>query len=78
MSATPGSGQGDGAADTVIVNGTAGNDQINVTANATSVLVNGLTAQVRIDGAEGANDSLVVNGLGGDDVINASASRPAG
>src|SRR6185312_7477249 len=72
LSATPGSGQGDGAADTVIVNGTAGNDQINVTANATSVLVNGLTAQVRIDGAEGANDSLVVNGLGGDDVINAS------
>ena len=26
LSATPGSGQGDGAADTVIVNGTAGND----------------------------------------------------
>ena len=30
LSATPGSGQGDGAADTVIVNGTAGDDTVTV------------------------------------------------
>jgi len=72
LSATPGSGQGDGAADTVIVNGTAGNDPINVASNGVSVVVNGLPAKVTIAGAEGANDSLVINGLAGDDVINAS------
>jgi len=72
LSATPGSGQGDGAADTVAVTGTAGNDQINVAGSGASVVVNGLPAQVTIAGAEGANDSLMVNGAAGDDVINAS------
>lgn len=72
LSATPGSGQGDGAPDAVIVNGTAGNDQINVASNGASVVVNGLPAKVTIAGAEGASDSLAINGLAGDDVINAS------
>lgn len=73
LSAVPGSGQGDGQADTVNVNGTAGNDNITVSTSGSSIVVNGLPAQVRISGAEGSNDSLVINGLAGDDTINASA-----
>jgi Ca2+-binding RTX toxin-like protein len=72
LSATPGSGQGDGAADSVIVNATAGADQITVSGSGSNVTVNGLAAKVTIAGAEGANDSLTINGLAGDDVINAS------
>jgi Ca2+-binding RTX toxin-like protein len=75
LSATPGSGQGDGAADTVTVNGTAGDDAVTVASSGASVVVNGLAAKVTIAGAEGANDSLVVNGLGGNDTINASGLK---
>ena len=76
LSATPGSGVGDGAADTVTVNGTAGNDHIQVTGSGTSVSVNGLPEQVNINGAEGANDSLVVHGGAGNDTITAVGLRP--
>ena len=62
LSATPGSGQGDGAADTVNVNGTAGDDHISVVSSGSSVVVNGLAAQVTITGADAGIDSLVVNG----------------
>src|SRR5215831_6649840 len=72
LAATPGSGVGDGAADTVTVNGTATNDQITIASSGASVVVGGLHAQVTIDGAEAANDTLIVNGLGGDDVISAA------
>ncbi len=72
LSAQAGSGQGDGAADTVTANGTQGNDTITVASSGASVVVNGLAAKVTIAGAEGANDSLVINGQGGDDTINAS------
>src|SRR5262249_26160046 len=72
LSATPGSGQGDGAADTVNVNGTAGNDSIKVVSSGSSINVNGLPAQVTIAGAEAANDQLVVDGGIGDDTIDAS------
>ncbi|HEY7247711.1 MAG TPA: calcium-binding protein [Xanthobacteraceae bacterium] len=71
----PGSGQGDGQPDTVIVNGPAGDDQIKLVSSGSSVLVNGLSAQVTIDGAEPDNDSLVINGLGGNDTIDASRLR---
>jgi Ca2+-binding RTX toxin-like protein len=76
LSATAGSGQGDGAPDSVIVNGTAGNDHINVASSGASVVVNGLAAKVTIKGAEGANDTLTVDGLAGNDTINASALNP--
>jgi Ca2+-binding RTX toxin-like protein len=76
LSATAGSGQGDGQPDSVTVNGTAGNDRISVASSGASVVVNGLPAQVAISGAEGANDTLVVDGGTGDDTINASALRP--
>ena len=66
-------GGGDGQADTVTVNATNANDAISVASNGASVVVNGLSEQVTIDGAEAINDSLVINGLGGNDGINASA-----
>ena len=73
LAGTPGSGQGDGAADSVTVNGTGGNDHITVASSGASVVVNGLAAQVTLAGAEPDKDSLVVNGAAGNDTINASA-----
>jgi Ca2+-binding RTX toxin-like protein len=73
LSATPGSGQGDGLADTVNVNGTAGDDRISVVSSGSSVVVNGLSAQVTVKGFDAGVDTLVVNGGAGNDVINASA-----
>jgi Ca2+-binding RTX toxin-like protein len=76
LSATPGSGQGDGQPDSVSVNGTAAADRISVVSTGSSITVNGLPAQVTINGAESNNDQLVINGLGGDDTIDASGLRP--
>jgi Ca2+-binding RTX toxin-like protein len=71
LSAIPGSGQGDGQVDTVVINGTAGDDVIEVVNNNGVVTVTGLAETVTITGFE-ANDRLVINGLAGDDVIEAS------
>jgi Ca2+-binding RTX toxin-like protein len=72
LSGTLGSGQGDAQPDTVIVNGTAGDDHISVVSSGSSIVVNGLAAQVSIKGIDAGIDTLVINGLGGDDIINAS------
>ena len=64
LSGTVGSGQGDGAADNVIVNGTAGDDTVTVASSGAGVVVNGLAAKVTLAGTEGALDSLTVNGAG--------------
>ena len=71
LSAAPGSGTGDGQADTVVINATNGDDVINITENNGVVTVSGLATDVTISGFD-TNDRLVINGLGGDDVINAS------
>jgi Ca2+-binding RTX toxin-like protein len=68
---------GDGQPDVVIVNGTNGNDAIEVFGTGTSASVVGLSAQVNITNSEGANDSLVINALGGDDAVTAT-TLPAG
>ena len=70
-------GAGDQAADTVTVNGTAGNDHIKVAAAGDQVTVNGLPAQVTIDHVEPKFDTLVVQGGAGDDVIDASGMPAA-
>src|SRR5262249_19105021 len=70
-------GAGDGQADTVIVEGTKGNDPIQVGGVGTSYSGAGLPAVVSVTGSEGANDQLVVKALGGNDVVDASA-LPAG
>jgi Ca2+-binding RTX toxin-like protein len=72
LAATPGSTAGDGAADVVTVNGTNGNEHIQVTANGNQVTVTGTPETVVISGAEAANDRLIINGLGGNDTIDAS------
>jgi Ca2+-binding RTX toxin-like protein len=69
LSAQPGSHVGDGAADTVIVNATTGNDHISVVGTASSVTVSGLAAEVTVTGAEPDRDKLVVNGLAGSDTL---------
>src|SRR5204862_342622 len=65
------SGQGDGAADNVIVNGSAGNDTVTVASSGTGVVVNGLAAKVTLAGTDGGLDQLTVNGLAGNDTIHA-------
>ena len=73
LAAPSGGTTGDGQADSVIVDGTAKADQIDISGSNGSIVVTGLPAQVNISGSEGANDSLVINSLGGNDTINASA-----
>jgi Ca2+-binding RTX toxin-like protein len=73
LAGTPGSGTGDGQADTVIVNATNGSDTILVAGSASGVTVSGLAATVTIKGSEAALDRLTVNALGGDDVVDASS-----
>jgi Ca2+-binding RTX toxin-like protein len=72
-----GGSAGDGAADIVIVNGTNGDDIIDVFGAGTSVSVVGLAARVNITNAEAANDGLVINALHGADGVTAT-TLPAG
>ena len=64
LAGTPGSGIGDGKADSVIVNGTAAADHIVISGSAAGVSVAGLPAVVNITGNDGAADKLTVNGQG--------------
>jgi len=68
---------GDGQADTVIVNGTNGDNTVTISGGADSLAVAGLSASVNVSAAEGALDSLRVFALGGADVVSAS-TLPAG
>jgi Ca2+-binding RTX toxin-like protein len=77
LAGTIGGTAGDGQADVVFVNGTNGNDIIDIVGGGTSVSVLGLATQVNIANSEGANDSLVINSLGGDDDVTAT-TLPAG
>ncbi len=77
LAGTIGGSTGDAAADTVIVNGTSGNDIIDVFGAGTSASVVGLPALVNITNSEGANDSLIINALGGNDGVTAT-TLPAG
>jgi Ca2+-binding RTX toxin-like protein len=61
-------GGGDGQADRVIVNGTAGDDTVLVSGDANRVDVTRLTAAIAVLDGEPA-DQLAVNGRAGDDVL---------
>jgi Ca2+-binding RTX toxin-like protein len=65
-------GAGDGAADSVIVNGSAANESVAAAGSAGGVSVTGLHSTVAIAHAEAANDRLTLNGAGGDDALDAS------
>src|SRR5439155_27257331 len=74
LSSAVGIGIGDGASDSVIVNGTAGDDSIQIASfdNGTRVAIGGLFPFVNITGAEGTYDNLTVNALGGNDGVDGS------
>jgi hypothetical protein len=69
LEAAMGGGTGDGAADSVTVNGTNVADDIQIEADGSAVDVFGAPVTVRIDHSEAVNDSLKINGLGGDDDV---------
>ena len=62
-------GTGDGAPDTVIVNGTNRADRVHVTRSGSQVLTTGLAAQTTITGSEALNDTLRINTLDGRDSV---------
>ncbi|HTP18858.1 MAG TPA: calcium-binding protein [Solirubrobacteraceae bacterium] len=70
LSGTPGSGTGDGAADTVTVNGTDGDDNVDVGESGGDILVSGPSTDVQVSGAEANEDNVDLDTLGGDDTIN--------
>jgi Ca2+-binding RTX toxin-like protein len=65
-------GGGDGAADTITVNGTQGIDVVGAASDAGGVHVSGLHTAVDIVAAE-ADDQLTLNAQGGDDVEDATS-----
>lgn len=71
-------GDGDGAADTVTVNGTNGADVFGAAGDAGGIHVVGLHAVVDIFHQEQANDRLILNALGGNDTVDASSLEADG
>jgi Ca2+-binding RTX toxin-like protein len=71
LAAVPGNPAPDGAADTVVINGTAGDDVISVSLQNGSLVIDGLASRVVIDHFD-FTDTIQINGRGGDDVITAS------
>ena len=73
LASTIGGTAGDGAADTVTVNATGGDDIILLSIDQNGALViDGLASRIVIEHFEFDNDRVVINGLGGADVIEAS------
>ena len=77
LAAALGGGTGDGQADRIVVNATAGNDAIVVNGDAGGIKASGLAATVGILHSEAANDRLEVNTLAGTDTVD-SAGLAAG
>jgi Ca2+-binding RTX toxin-like protein len=73
LAVTLGSDFSDGQADRVAVNGTKGDDTIDVGGDASVVAASGLSAQVTIEHQDTTSDELVVDGSSGDDRISAAA-----
>lgn len=67
-----GTGTSDGQADTVIVKGTAGDDDITVAGDASGVRVTGLAVAVEIAGTAAADDTLQIDGLAGVNSVDPS------
>jgi hypothetical protein len=62
-------GGGDGAEDTVTVNGTEKRDQVILRRSGAQVIATGLPAETRISGGEATSDALRMSTLGGDDLV---------
>jgi Ca2+-binding RTX toxin-like protein len=67
-------GDGDGAADTVIAQGTENADDIDVGSTAGNVVVDGPSGHVAVAGNEATLDNVTVAALGGADTINAGVA----
>jgi Ca2+-binding RTX toxin-like protein len=68
-------GGGDGAADAVVINASAGDDVVAVAGDSGDVSLIGLAATIHLTGFEAANDRIVINLLGGDDALLFSGSN---
>jgi Ca2+-binding RTX toxin-like protein len=71
-------GGGDGAADSITVNGTQGADTFGAAGDAGGINVFGLQAAINVFFQEQANDRLTLNALGGDDVVDATSLQADG
>jgi Ca2+-binding RTX toxin-like protein len=71
LAAVPGTTAGDGAADTIVINGTGGDDVISLSLENGALMIDGLASRVVIEHFD-FNDTISINGLGGDDVLVAS------
>src|SRR5262249_45361228 len=71
LGGVPGTTQGDGASDRVIVNGADKAEKIKVTSDGNNVSVTGAPELVTVLSTE-ASDTLVIQGQGGNDIIDAS------
>ena len=71
LAGTLGGGGGDGAGDAVVVNGTDGDDDINVTGNGSGADVSGLATAVSVTHAD-QGDSLSINTRAGTDSVSAN------
>jgi Ca2+-binding RTX toxin-like protein len=77
LSGVRGSGVGDVVADTVVVSGTDGADNVNASSSAGNVVVSGLSPVVTVSGSDPTLDNVDVNTLGGDDTITSDVSLAA-
>jgi Ca2+-binding RTX toxin-like protein len=66
---------GDGQPDTVVLHGTAGNDEADVDAVGGTALVQSLPATVEVTGGEPGLDTLTLDLRGGNDLLDATGSR---
>ena len=70
LAATLGGSTADGAADTVTVAGTKGDDSIAANANGAAIDVSGLAAAVRVTHADPARDKLIIDPVTGTDNVS--------
>jgi Ca2+-binding RTX toxin-like protein len=70
LSGLPGTGVGDGVADTVVENGTAGPDVVHVVRVGEQVQTLGLVPRLTISGTDPSLDTLAVNTLDGADTVS--------
>ncbi|HJZ89497.1 MAG TPA: hypothetical protein VKE40_01405, partial [Gemmataceae bacterium] len=78
LGANPGVAGGDGAPDSVLIEGTNGNDAVTVATVMGHTHVTGLAARVMILSAEAQTDQLTVSGQGGDDSLQAGTLAVTG
>jgi len=71
LAASAGGTTGDGQDDTIIINGTAGDDTISLSIENGALVVSGLASKITIEHFD-LNDTIRIAGLGGDDAIDAS------